>query len=66
MSKPTPAPAAQLVTTFRADQLEPILRNILHHLDAALSLRGAGDPLAQKYERLARVALHDLLCEVVS
>lgn len=60
-----PAPA-KVVTVFRGDQLEPILRNILHQLDAARVFREQGHPTAQHYEKIARYAVHDLLCEVVS
>lgn len=66
--RPAPliSPAARLVTMFRADQLEPILRNILHCLDGARTLAGYSPDDAERLNQAARVQLHDLLCEVVS
>lgn len=68
MSKPKQAAStpANVVTVFRGNHLEPILRNILHLLDASEKLHESGDIKAHRYARIARNELHDLLCEVVS
>lgn len=68
MSKPKQAAStpANVVTVFRGNHLEPILRNILQLLDASAQLHEGGHMEAHRYARIARNELHDLLCEVVS
>ncbi len=49
---------------FRADQIEPILRNILQCLDS--EARCEDQFFRDKYRHIALTELHDLLAEVAS